>query len=112
METALVSSAAQFQELLGGVPLEFIREVCRIQKLQFRREGGEKTFALPVIAEARVVGLLVCAGIAEKVRLNPELLHNLGVHLTLAAVNSRNYTGCHYRRAYPAQEQAIWPGST
>ena len=93
LETALVSSASQFQELLDGVPLEFIREVCRIRQLRFMREDGEKTFALPVIAEARLVGLLVCAGIAEKVRVNPDLLHNLGVHLTLAAVNSRNYTG-------------------
>ena len=93
LATALISSAAQFQQLLDNVPLQFIREVCQTQKLQFRREGDEKTFALPVIVETRLVGLLVCAGIPDKIRVNSDLLHNLGVHLTLAAVNSGNYTG-------------------
>jgi len=92
LETALLSSTNQLQQLLQGVSLQFVREVCRTEKLQFMRAGGELTFALPVIAETRLVGLLVCVGISERTRVNEDLLTNLGAHLTLAAVNSRNYT--------------------
>ena len=60
LETALLSSTPQVQQLLDGVPLPFVMDVYRTQKLQFTREGGELTFALPAIAETRLVGLLVC----------------------------------------------------
>jgi diguanylate cyclase (GGDEF)-like protein len=46
-----------------------------------------------VVADARLVGLLVCVGILAKIQVGEDLLENLGVHLTLAAINSRNYTG-------------------
>jgi diguanylate cyclase (GGDEF)-like protein len=93
LETALLSGTAQLQQLLEGVPPQFVREVCRTQKLQFLRGDGELTFALPVIAETRLVGLLLCVGISERTRVDEDMLNNLGAHLTLAAVNSRNYTG-------------------
>jgi PleD family two-component response regulator len=51
------------------------------------------TLALPVVADTRLVGLLICIGIPAKIQVGADLLQNLGVHLTLAAINSRNYTG-------------------
>ena len=92
LETALLAGTAQMQQLLDGATLPFVGEACRTQKLQFMRVGGELTFALPVIAETRLVGLLVCVGISERTRVDQDLLTNLGAHLTLAAANSRNYT--------------------
>jgi diguanylate cyclase (GGDEF)-like protein len=91
LETALASGSAQLQQLLDTVPLQFVMDACRLQKLQFMG-AGRRTFVLPVIADTRLVGLLVCIGISEKTRLDEDTLNNLGAHLTLAAANSRNYT--------------------
>lgn len=93
LETALQSGTAQMQQLLDGVAAQFVVAACRSQKLQFTGAEGELTFALPVLAEARLVGLLLCVGVSQATRVDEELLANLGAHLTLAAVNSRNYTG-------------------
>lgn len=93
LEAALLSGTAPMLQLLDGVAAQFVATACRSQKLQFTGTGGELTFALPVLAETRLVGLLLCVGVAQTTRVDADLLTNLGAHLTLAAVNSRNYTG-------------------
>lgn len=93
LEVALVSNTAQVQQLLGGVPPGLVSDALRTKELQFKRQREELTLALPVVAEARLVGLLVCVGVTAGIRVGEEMLNNLGAHLMLATVNSRNYTG-------------------
>jgi diguanylate cyclase (GGDEF)-like protein len=70
-----------------------VTDACRLQTLQLTRSPTGLSFALPVVANARLAGLLVCVGVPAKIQVGEDLLQNLGVHLTLAAINSRNYTG-------------------
>jgi len=93
LETVVSSDTAQLQQLLDGMGPEFARLACRTRKLQLTRETGELTIALPVVVQGQLVGLLACVGIAAGLVVDQDLLTNLGAHLTLAAVNSRNYTG-------------------
>ena len=73
--------------------LEMFAEAHRERKLRMRTEAGGVSFALPVIYEGRLLGMLCCSGISVQVLLSEELLQNLGVHLMLAANNSLHYTG-------------------
>jgi diguanylate cyclase (GGDEF)-like protein len=93
LEEALASGTEQVRPLLAGMPAQMVGDACRMRKLQLTRGAGGLTFALPAVADARLVGLLVCIGIPARIQLTEDLLENLGVHLTLAAINSRNYTG-------------------
>ena len=93
LEQALGADQAHAQPLLAGIPLQLVADACRTQKLQSVRDAGGLSFALPVVADMRLIGLLVCVGIPGEIRVDEDLLENLGVHLTLAAINSRNYTG-------------------
>ncbi len=93
LEEMLRADGEQLHSLVDGTPAEIVADACRAQTLQTRRESGSLHFALPVVADARLVGLLVCAGVPSAIQVGNELLENLGVHLRLAAINSRNYTG-------------------
>lgn len=93
LEAALAGGAEQLRPLLAGMPAQIVPDACGTRKLQLLRDAGGLSFALPVVADARLVGLLVCIGIPERIRVGEELLENLDVHLTLAVINSRNYTG-------------------
>jgi diguanylate cyclase (GGDEF)-like protein len=89
----LATDALKLLPLLAGMPAQMVADACRAQELQLVRNAGGLTFALPVVADTRLIGLLVCVGIPATIQAGEDLLQNLGVHLTLAAVNSRNYTG-------------------
>jgi len=93
LEKILGVAPAQSRLLLAGLPTQIIADACRLKTLQVTRGAGGFSFALPVVANARLAGLLICAGIPQAIQVGEELLKNLGVHLTLAALNSRNYTG-------------------
>lgn len=93
LEEVLRTDAEQLRPLLAGMPAKIVADTCHMQQLQLVRDAGGLTFALPVIADTRLVGLLICIGIPAKMQVGEDLLEKLGVHLTLAAINSRNYTG-------------------
>jgi HAMP domain-containing protein len=93
LEEALASGTAPLQRLLGDFPLALVADACRKQELQRVLEAGEVKFALPVAADERFVGLLLCAGIPAKLHVGEGFLINLGAHLSLVAANSRHYTG-------------------
>jgi len=93
LSEVLATDARTLLPLLAGMPAHLVEDACRAQVLQSGRNAGGLTFALPVVAETRLIGLLVCVGIPETMQITEDLLQNLGVHLTLAAINSRNYTG-------------------
>jgi len=93
LEEILGADSEQLRLLLAGIPAQVVVDACHTQKLQSTRDTGGLSFALPVIANTRLVGLLICTGIPAEIRAGEDLLENLGVHLTLAAINSRNYTG-------------------
>jgi len=93
LEEVLAGGAEQLQPLLGGMSVQVIADACRKKKLQLMRERNGLNLVLPVVAETRLVGLLVCMGVPSRIQVGEDLIENLQVHLTLAAVNSRNYTG-------------------
>jgi len=94
LETVLATGTAQLRPLLlAGMPAQLVADACRARKLQLKRDAGGLTFALPVVADARLAGMLICIGIPATMQVEQDLLENLGVHLALAAINSRNYTG-------------------
>jgi diguanylate cyclase (GGDEF)-like protein len=94
LETVLGASAGPLRPLLlAGMPVQMVADACRTHKLQLMRDADGLTFALPVIAATRLAGMLICIGIPAKMQVEEHLLENLGVHLALAAINSRNYTG-------------------
>lgn len=93
LEQVLATDALQLLPLLAGMPAQIVADACRTQKLQLVRNAGGLTFALPVVADTRLIGLLACIGIPAQIQMGEDLLQNLGVHLTLATINSRNYTG-------------------
>ena len=93
LEQVLAADATQLLPQLAGMPAQIVAAACRTQTLQLVRNAGGLSFALPVVAETRLIGLLVCIGVPAQVQVGDELLQNLGVHLTLATINSRNYTG-------------------
>ena len=93
LEAALASSAPPMQRLLDGVSPALVADACRSQTLQLAVEADALTFVLPVVSESRLIGILLCAAVPAGNRLDRNLLENLGAHLTLAAINSRNYTG-------------------
>lgn len=93
LEEVLGTDAEQLRPLLASMPAQIVADARRTQKLQLTRDAGGLTFALPVVADTRLVGLLVCIGIPATIQVGEELIENLGVHLTLAVINSRNYTG-------------------
>ncbi|MBI4292328.1 MAG: diguanylate cyclase [Betaproteobacteria bacterium] len=92
-EAEIALDSGRFRKLLQGVPRQLVEEACRVQALRDLREDSELTVMLPVVSESRLLGLLACIGIPASVRVDDALLNNLGAHLNLAAVNSRNYTG-------------------
>ena len=65
----------------------------RTLKLQKAAGPGGESFALPVVSEGRLIGMLFCVDVPQRITLGGELIQNLGVHLMLAANNSRHYTG-------------------
>jgi len=93
LEEILATDAEQVRTLLAGMPAQIVADACRSRKLHFVRDAGGLTFSLPVVADTRLVGMLVCIGIPATIQVGEEFVENLGVHLTLAAINSRNYTG-------------------
>ncbi len=93
LEDALARDSAIMHQLHSHSAPALLAEAYRTQKLQTLAEPQGLSFALPVVAEARLLGLLYCCAIPARVLVSKDLLQNLGVHLMLAANNSRHYTG-------------------
>ena len=93
LEQVLGADTEELRRLLAGMPSQIVTDACRLQQLQLTRGAGGLSFALPVVANAQLAGLLICIDIPQRIQVGEDLLENLGVHLTLAAINSRNYTG-------------------
>ncbi len=93
LEAALISNAARVGNLLKGIPPEIVSGACRVRALQFVRDGRMVSFALPLVSDDRLIGMLACIVDSSKVRVEQVLVNRLGAHLALAAANSRNYSG-------------------
>ena len=93
LEEALAPESAIMYQLESRSAPNLLTDACRTQKLQTLAEPEGLSFALPVVSEARLLGMLYCSGIPARILVGNELLQNLGVHLMLAATNSRHYTG-------------------
>jgi diguanylate cyclase (GGDEF)-like protein len=93
LEAALTSNTAPIGNLLGDLPPKLISDACRTRTLQFVRNGHTLSFALPLVSDAKLIGMLACIADSSKVRVQKELLNHLGANLALAAANSRNYSG-------------------
>jgi len=93
LEEVLGGHARQLRLQLADMPAQIVADACRTRKLKLTRDAGGLTFALPVVAETRLVGLLIGIGIPANIQVGEDMLENIGVHLTLAAINSRNYNG-------------------
>jgi diguanylate cyclase (GGDEF)-like protein len=93
LDAALASDKGKARALLNGIAPGLVADACRARELRTVGEKGELTFALPVVADAQLIGLLACLGIPAELRVGEDLLVNIGAHLTLSAVNSRNYSG-------------------
>ena len=93
LETAFASNAAQIGNLLDGLPSKLFSDACRDRTLQLIRNGRDLSFALPLVSDAKLIGMLVCTVDWSKVPVHKELLSHLGANLALAATNSRNYSG-------------------
>lgn len=93
LETALTSDAAPIAALLDSIPPKLVSDACRTRTLQFVREDRTLSFALPLVSDGKLIGMLACITASSEVRVQPELLDHLGANLALAAANSRNYSG-------------------
>jgi diguanylate cyclase (GGDEF)-like protein len=93
LEAALTSHAAPIRKLLDGIPLKLVSDACRTRTLQFVRNGRTLSFALPLVSDAKLIGMLICIADPSEIRVQRELLIHLGANLALAAANSRNYSG-------------------
>lgn len=93
LEEAIAPKSSIMDLLENHGAQQLIDDARRTQKLQMQDGPGGLSFALPVISDARLLGLLYCSGIPARILIRKEMLQNLGVHLMLAANNSRHYTG-------------------
>ncbi len=93
LEPAFATDAEQLRPLLAGMPEQVVLDACRKRELQLVRNAGGLTFSLPVVADTRLIGLLACVAVPASLAIDEDLIVNLGAHLTLAAINSHNYTG-------------------
>jgi diguanylate cyclase (GGDEF)-like protein len=93
LEEALAFAPAPVAQLLEGISATLVAYVRAKRSLQTTRDTGGITFALPIVSEGRILGLLICVDVPLATHLDEDLLGNLGAHLALAAANSRNYTG-------------------
>ncbi len=93
LEDALARESAIMHQLQSHSAPTLLAEAYRTQKLQTLAEPQGLSFALPVVSEARLLGVLYCCAIPARILVSKDLLQNLGVHLMLAANNSRHYTG-------------------
>ena len=90
---ALALESAIMHRLENHSAPALLAEASRTQRLQTLTEPDGLSFALPVVSDARLLGLLYCSAIPARILVSKDLLQNLGVHLMLAANNSRHYTG-------------------
>jgi diguanylate cyclase (GGDEF)-like protein len=80
-------------QILEGFDRELVTSACRDGELKVKGVPGVREFAVPLIAERRLIGLLACRLDPARFRIQRELLGNLAAHLTLALENALHYTG-------------------
>lgn len=85
--------SAPIAQMLDGFSRELIASACRDGELKVAGAPGVSEFAMPLIAERRLIGLLVCRLGPARFHIQRELLGNLAAHLTLALENALHYTG-------------------
>lgn len=93
LEAALRANTEQIAAKLQELPQALLADALGTRRPRMAKGADGLSVVLPLVSESRLLGLLVCAGVDESARLNEIQLENLGAHLMLAAVNSRNYTG-------------------
>lgn len=93
LEAALTSQAAPIRALLDSIPPKLVMDACQTRTLQFVRKDRTLSFALPLVSDGKLIGMLACITSSSEVGVQPELLDHLGANLALAAANSRNYSG-------------------
>lgn len=93
LSAALTSPAGPVAGILERYRADLVASACRDGTVQLARQEAAFQFVMPLISGTRLLGLLVCKLGPLKVRIEKELLENLGVHLTLALENALHYTG-------------------
>lgn len=93
LESALISPAGDLAGILARFQDGLVTRALRDMKLQLLDEGTGFQFAMPLVSASGLLGLLACRPGALKVKLEPEMIENLGVHLALALENALHYTG-------------------
>ncbi len=93
LETALTSTEEPVAKLLGGMDPDLVADACRTRTLRMLHDGGGLTFALPLVCDAKLVGMLACVVDSATFRVQQDMLEHLGANLALAAANARNYSG-------------------
>ncbi|OGA37671.1 MAG: hypothetical protein A3G80_06305 [Betaproteobacteria bacterium RIFCSPLOWO2_12_FULL_62_13b] len=93
LREALEAMCEPAARTLEGFPRELIAEAAQTGKAAIRLRHGKPAFALPLMLEGRLIGLLACDAGALGVRIETGTIANLGAHLGLAIENSRHYMG-------------------
>jgi diguanylate cyclase (GGDEF)-like protein len=93
LEAALVAWPESLAQTLDGFDRDLVTGACHDGELKVLGNGATRQFAMPLITEHRLIGLLVCTLSWQRIRVQKELLGNLAAHLTLALENALHYTG-------------------
>jgi diguanylate cyclase (GGDEF)-like protein len=93
LREALETSCEPGAQCLEGFPGELIAQALQTGQAATLMRDGEVKFALPLMLEGRLEGLLACDAGALRVRIRTAMIENLGAHLGLAVENSRHYMG-------------------
>jgi diguanylate cyclase (GGDEF)-like protein len=80
-------------QVLQGLDLALVAGAARSATIQFGEEDGAAEFAMPLVSEGELIGLLACRPGPRRVAIQRELIGNLAAHLTLAVENALHYTG-------------------
>ncbi len=93
LDNAFEADSPTMALLANPASVQLATEAHRTLKLQKTLGPVGESFALPVVSDGRLIGMLFCVDVPSRIALGDDLIANLGVHLMLAANNSRHYTG-------------------
>ncbi len=81
------------REALTGLDIALVVNAAREAKTQYSDADTAFEFAMPLVSDGMLVGLLACRPGEQRVPIQRDLIENLAAHLTLAVENALNYTG-------------------
>ncbi len=81
------------REALTGLDVSLVVRAERQAKTQYSDTDTAFEFAMPLVSDEMLIGLLACRLGARRMLIQRDLIENLAAHLTLAVENALNYTG-------------------